>query len=91
MSSEGHEDYSKKYSTHHFFPNIGILKYIIMSVDIYLLKCSLIGNVVSPEKVHPRLWVGSNRKFRAKPYGPTHTDKHNKVKWVIPEKIHTPP
>ena len=39
-----------------------------------LLKC----NVVPPEKIHPRLWVGSNRKFRAKPYGPTNTDKHNK-------------
>ena len=51
-------------------------------------KCMFImmflqGNVVSPEKVHPRLWVGSNRKFRAKPYGPTNTDKHNKVRMCV--------
>ncbi|CAB3997116.1 MKI67 FHA domain-interacting nucleolar phospho -like, partial [Paramuricea clavata] len=47
-----------------------------------LLKC----NVVSPEKIHPRLWVGSNRRFRAKPYGTTNTDKHNKPRNI---KQHT--
>ncbi|XP_046845954.1 MKI67 FHA domain-interacting nucleolar phosphoprotein-like [Xenia sp. Carnegie-2017] len=39
-----------------------------------LLKC----NVVSKEKIHPRLWAGCNRRFRSKLSGPTNTDIHNK-------------
>ena len=39
-----------------------------------------LGNVVPQEKIHPRLWKGSNRRFRPKPYGPTEVEKQNKVR-----------
>ncbi|XP_028399417.1 MKI67 FHA domain-interacting nucleolar phosphoprotein-like [Dendronephthya gigantea] len=47
-----------------------------------LLKC----NVVPKEKIHPRLWIGSNRRFRTKPYGRTNTDNHNRPRNI---KQHT--
>ncbi|EDO45906.1 predicted protein [Nematostella vectensis] len=41
-----------------------------------LLKCKVVPN----EKIHPRLWKGSNRKFRHVPRRQIDIDRHNKVK-----------
>lgn len=41
----------------------------------HLLQCK----VIPPEKVHPELWVGANRKWRRIPVGRMERQEHNKV------------
>ena len=46
--------------------------YLIMG---HILRCKLI----SKDQVHPELWVGANRKWRAVPRGRLTRVEHNKV------------
>lgn len=44
----------------------------------HILQC----RVIPPEEVHPKLWIGANRKFRPIPKGRAERLKHNAVSVV---------
>lgn len=50
--------------------------YLIMG---HILRCKLIPK----DQVHPELWVGANRKWRAVPRGRLTRVEHNKVSKVL--------
>jgi len=61
------------------FDSLAVAKIVAETMDNYLLmghilKCRLI----SPEQVHPNLWIGANRKWRVVPHDRVARVKHNK-------------
>ena len=57
--------------------------YLLMG---HILKCK----VIPIEKVHPNLWIGANRKWRAVPHDRVARVQHNKVglSTSIPHRFH---
>lgn len=50
------------------------------TMDNYLLHGHLVQcKVVPPEEVHPKLWIGADKKFRPVPKGRIERLKHNAV------------
>lgn len=48
----------------------------------------LLGKVVSPDKIHPRMWVGANRKFGKVSRRDVEVKKQNKVKCSFSSYVH---
>ncbi len=62
------------------FENEEVAKIVAETMDNYLmfghlLKCS----IVPPEKIHEKLWVGANKKFRVVPWKSLHRAKFDRV------------
>lgn len=62
------------------FDSSSVAKIVAETMDNYLMNGHLMQcKVIPKDKVHPQLWVGANRKWRAVPMEQVVRAKHNKV------------
>lgn len=63
------------------FAHESVAEIVQETMDNYLLSGHiLVCKIVPRDKVHPRLWVGANRRFRPVPKARLHAVKHNAPK-----------
>ena len=62
------------------FASAAVAQIVQETMDNYLLMGHILRcKVVPKEEVHPRLWIGANRKYRAVPGGRKARQEHNRV------------
>lgn len=62
------------------FAHSGVADIVAETMNNYLLTGHILQcRVIPAEEVHPKLWIGANRKFRPIPKGRVERLKHNAV------------
>ena len=59
------------------------LEKLLVINAVFLLFSFFTGKVIPNDRVHPRLWKGSNRKFRFIPRQKNEIKKQNKVSAIV--------
>ncbi|KAK9897757.1 RNA-binding domain-containing protein, partial [Cystobasidium minutum MCA 4210] len=63
------------------FAHSGVAEIVAETMNNYLLNGHILQcRVIPTEEVHPKLWIGANRKFRPVPKGRVERLKHNAPK-----------
>ena len=66
------------------FESASVAQIVAETMDNYLLMGHiLICKVIPKDEVHPSLWVGANRKWRAVPRDRIARVNHNKVHYLV--------
>lgn len=62
------------------FEHASVAQIVSETMDNYLLHGHILQcKTVPPEQVHPKMWIGANRKYRPIPKGRIERMKHNAV------------
>ena len=70
------------------FDSSAVAQIVAETMDNYLLMGHILQcSVIPREEVHPSLWVGANRKYRAIPTVRINKLQHDKVRSALPPRV----